>query len=159
MTKKIITFIVLVATFMCCWAQRPEHQNRQRKPIEEMVSDLSSIQKKRLENISTESRERISELKASQKRVRDSIHTYMEMDADMSSQLFPLFDRETAIQAEISREMYSTRVKIDKVLTKEQRLEFKSKMAAERAKNHANKGKGNKGQCSKGDKNQCSHSK
>ena len=58
----------------------------------------------------------------------------MEKEGDQSDKLFPLFDREAAIQAEISKEMYTTRQQIDQVLTDEQLAEFRARCKADRKK-------------------------
>ena len=69
--------------------------------------------------------------------MRDSIGKYMDSEGDQSKKLYPLFDREAQLQVQISREMYSTKVRIDKVLTKEQRKEFLQ--ASKRDKRHGKK--------------------
>ena len=46
---------------------------------------------------------------------------YMELEGDQSRHLNPLFEREAQLQAAVSREMYSAKVRIDDVLTREQR--------------------------------------
>lgn len=46
---------------------------------------------------------------------------YMELEGDHSRELYPLFDREAQLQTAINREMYATKIRIDEVLTREQR--------------------------------------
>ena len=50
-----------------------------------------------------------------------SIILFLEREGDQSRTLYPLFDREARLQVAISREMYATKLRIDEVLTKEQR--------------------------------------
>lgn len=90
-----------------------------------MVGDLSQTQKKKLDAITDASKERVGLLRAQQKAVRDSIAVYMKLDGDHSAVLFPLFDREARLQCEISREMYTTKVRVDEVLTPEQRKQLR----------------------------------
>lgn len=115
---------LLLSMSVPCAAQGDGHThkgNRPHKDITEMVSDLSQNQKKRLDAIADASKERVAVLRARQKAVRDSIALYMHLDGDQSKELFPLFDREARLQCEISREMYTTKVRMFEVLTPEQR--------------------------------------
>ena len=108
-------------------AQHPRHEGPKHEPrpeITEIVSDLNASQKRKLETITSQSKERVEKLRSEQKAVRDSIGRYMEREGDQSRALYPLFDREAKLQAEISREMYATKVRIDEVLTAEQRKEL-----------------------------------
>ena len=146
--KKIL-LIALLSPFIFhlspSYAQRPHPEEpgrpglEKRPEITELVSDLSSSQKSKLETISKDSRKRVESLRNQQKAVRDSIDKYMEMDGDQSKVLYPLFDRESRLHAQISREMYATKVRIDKVLTKEQRKDLKNK-----CKHHQKQRKGKK---------------
>ena len=88
--------------------------------IERIVTDLTTTQKKKIEQLSKESNERLQKLEMQQRRVRDSIRMYMDRYEDNSSTLFPLFDRESRLQAEINKEMYRTKTSINKVLTPQQ---------------------------------------
>ncbi len=133
--KRILSItLVAVMALQCavCFAQRPHREGpgqcrepEKRPEITELVSDLSSSQKSKLEVISNESKKRIEELRKEQKAVCEKISQLMDMEGDHSKELNPLFDREARIQAEISREMYATKVRFDQVLTKEQRKELK----------------------------------
>ena len=145
--KKILSIAVVAIVALQCsvaFAQRP-HQERDcerpkgecRPEITELVSDLSSGQKSKLEAITKESKNRVERLRKEQKQVRDSIERFMDMEGDHSKELFPLFDREARLQAEISREMYATKVRFDEVLTKEQRKEL---MASRKKQQRGDKG-------------------
>ena len=130
MKKTIFFLIVLSSCFLApIHAQRPHREGpgpEKRPDITEMVSDLSSSQKSKLDAISSDSRKRVDTLRKQQNAVRDSINMYRERDGDQSKALYPLFDREARLQAEISREMYATKVRFDKILTPEQRKELKN---------------------------------
>lgn len=138
--KKILFLTLTLLLALSLSAQRNGDKHRDRKPpdITQLVSNLSDSQKSKLETITNESRQRIDKLRNQQKAVRDSIAGYMEREGDQSKYLYPLFDREAKLQAEISREMYITKVHIDKVLTKEQRAEFQ-KASKEQRKKHGKK--------------------
>jgi len=131
MKKLFLIAIISISNFQfsIATAQRPHREGpgpEKRPDITEMVSDLSSSQKSKLDAISSDSRKRVDALRKQQNAVRDSINMYMERDGDQSKALYPLFDREARLQAEISREMYATKVRFDKILTPEQRKELKN---------------------------------
>lgn len=120
--KRILPLTLALLMGFSLYAQRPKEFRR--PDITQLVSNLSDSQKSKLDNITTESRQRIDKLRSQQKAVRDSIAVYMDREGDQSKYLYPLFDREAALQVEISREMYATKVRINEVLNKEQREEF-----------------------------------
>lgn len=132
--KRILSITVIAAVALqcsLCFAQRPQREGRerhhgQRPDITELVSDLSSSQKSKLETITADSKKRVDGLRKQQKVLRDSIGSLMDREGDQTKALFPLFDREAKLQAEISREMYTTKVRIDQVLSVDQRKELKT---------------------------------
>lgn len=139
------SFTLLFALLLCAtlFAQRPASRpncSQQHNPpkIEEMVSDLSSMQKKRLENVMQDSRKQVEKLQKELGNVRKQIRTLIKKEGNHSEQLFPLFDREGALQAEIAKEKYKTRQQIDEILTKEQLKEFRTRCEADRQKHKAN---------------------
>lgn len=125
--KKYIFILTLSLLSLPALAQKPERKNHkpEHREVTELVSDLSQVQKHRIESISKESKERVTSLRQQKQAVHDSIMFLMDADGNQSRLLFPLFDREAELQAAISREMYTTRVRIDDVLTKEQRTQLK----------------------------------
>ena len=138
--KKILPLAIALLFGMSLSAQRTvDHRHGDKRPdITQLVSNLTDSQKSKLETITSESRQRVEKLRSQQKAVRDSIASYMDREGDQSKYLYPLFDREARLQAEIAREMYITKVRIDEVLTKEQRQEFHKASKAQRKK-HAKK--------------------
>ena len=133
--KKILFLAVLITMSLPLAAQHkpdchPHHQGP--KEVTEIVSDLTPVQKRKIESITKESRTRVDALRTQQHAVRDSINNYMEKEGDQSKKLFPLFDREAKLQVAVSREMYNMKVKVDDVLTKEQRAELRRSLAAQR---------------------------
>ena len=126
--KKFLPLALALFLAFSLSAQRQDGQrnDQQRPDITELVSNLSSSQKRKIESISKESKEKVNALRASQKAVRDSIAMYMDRDGDQSAALHPLFEREATLQAAINREMYKGKIQIDQVLTKEQRTEVRN---------------------------------
>ena len=125
MKNKIIAIVImLLVALPVAQAQRHGRNHERNKDVTQLVSDLSQSQKKKLDAITEQSKARVSELRGKQQAVRDSIRMYMNMEGDQSEKLFPLFDKETLLQRDISREMYSTKVKVDQVLTAAQRKQL-----------------------------------
>ncbi len=125
--KKII-FLSLFAALTLPLAAQHHGADRacgKNKDITELVSNLSNIQKRKIESVTKESKERVDKLRKQQRAVLDSIMLFMERDGDQSAVLFPLFDREAALHAAIDREMYTGKLRIDEILTKEQRAEVR----------------------------------
>ena len=133
--KHIYILAALLLLLTPAVAQNPNHKGSRQRDITEMVSDLSQSQKKRLDAITEESKSRVNALRARQKAVRDSIAMFMNMDGDHSDKIFPLFDREADLQRAISREMYSTKVRIDEVLTPEQRKKLRQSCTKQKSYN------------------------
>ena len=140
--KKSLLFVILLAFCAGLLAQQPTTKQKQHKEpprIEEMVSNLSPIQKKRLETITTTSRKKMNELRAELENVRTQIRSILDQEGDHSDQLFPLFEREGELKTEISKEMYRTRQAIDKVLTKDQLQELQTSLKADRSTHKGNR--------------------
>lgn len=127
--KKIVIITLLFVTALPAIAQREgKRGERRHRDITEMVSDLSASQKRKIDAIGKESKERVGAMRQQQKQVRDSIAMYMDRDGDQSRALYPLFEREANIQVSINREMYTTKRRIDEVLTVSQRDELRQAM-------------------------------
>lgn len=127
--KKNITIVLLLAAFSIpAMAQRPagKHNGNKRPEVAELVGDLNATQKNKIETITNDSRKRMETLRARQKAVRDSIDMFMDREGDQSTVLYPLFERDAALRVAVSREMYSTKVAIDKVLSADQRRVLKA---------------------------------
>lgn len=119
----LIAFTLLLAMPM---AAQTDHTKRKHPEVTEVVNDLSAPQKHKIEAVSRESRERTDALRRQQRAVRDSINRYMNLEGDQSQTLYPLFDREAALQAAVSREMYTTKLRIDAILTADQRATLRA---------------------------------
>ena len=129
--KKIATLLLALAIAVTVMGQqKQDHHRRHKEPpkIEEMVSNLSAIQKKKLNTVMESSRKEVDRLQAELDKVRKQIHTLTNKEDDNSEQLFPLFEREGVLRAEIAKEMYRTRLQIDEILTKEQLAEMRARL-------------------------------
>lgn len=125
MKKYIVALSIMLALSAPTFAQHKPHHGECKPPdIVNMISDLSAAQKKKLQALSVESKKRIDQLRKEQEAVRDSIGYLISQKGNKTAVLFPLLDREAMLQAELSKECYSTRVKMDEVLTPAQREEL-----------------------------------
>lgn len=127
--KRNITIVLLLAAFSIpAMAQRPagKHNGKKGPEVAELVGDLNATQKNKIETITNDSRKRMESLRARQKAVRDSIDMFMDREGDQSTVLYPLFERDAALRVAVSREMYSTKVAIDQVLSADQRRALKA---------------------------------
>ncbi len=120
--KKITLIFLLVLFALPLSAQHEDaHRHGRHRDVTEIVKDLNAVQKRKVENISNESRERVAALRKQQRAVHDSIVMFMEREGDQSQVLYPLFEREAKLQTAINHEMYATKLRIDEVLKPEQR--------------------------------------
>lgn len=117
--------VILIALFLLVSVsgysqQKGEHKRSHDFKIENFVDDLSADQKKKIDDISSQYLKRISNMRSDLRAVRDSIRTLSDQYGDHTKQIFPMYEREAKIQTEISKEMYRMKLKLDKVLTREQ---------------------------------------
>ena len=138
--KKLLSTLFAILLCSTLLAQSPDggrhkrHSRPEPPKIEEMVSNLSAVQKKKLETITQNCKAKTAQLQKEMDKVRTEIRSLMDKEGDQSDKLFPLFDREAALQAQMSKEMYSVRIQIDQVLTQEQLAEFRARCKADRQK-------------------------
>lgn len=100
--------------------------------VEKMVSDLSSVQKKRIEVVTEKTKIEVFRLKDELDSVRGQIKNLHDKEGDQSERLFPLYDRESHLMSQISKVMYKCRVKIDEILTPEQIKEMRGALEEHR---------------------------
>ena len=135
MKRHIILILLLAVAFpMMAQHDNPRHDKGKRTDITELVSDLSAPQKRKIEQISKDSKERVDALRNQQRAVHDSINIFMNREGDQSKVLFPLFEREAQLHVAIDREMYTTKLRIDEVLKPEQRSELRKTLAKQHQK-------------------------
>ena len=136
--KKIATLMLTLVLAATAMGQHKNDQSRRHKElpnVEELVSDLSAIPKKKLNTVMENSRKEVANLQAELDKVRKQINSLINKEGDNSGQLYPLFDREGDLRAEISKEMYRARQQIDNILTKEQLSEMRARLAKDCKKN------------------------
>ena len=138
MKKHLIILLAIAVATVASAQHRPENRGAKKAPaIENIIPDLSAAQKRKLKEISSSSQPRIEALRRELKGVRDSLHTVMECYGDHSDVVIPLFEREAALQLELNKEFYRTKVRTDKVITKEQHKAFREKVREHRKARHA----------------------
>lgn len=122
--KRILSVLLLsLAIASPVVLRADDHPHKQKKcpsDVASIVTDLSAAQKKKIEQISKEGKERIHQLEGLQRQVRDSIRMYMDKYEDNSKILYPLFDREGKIETDINKEKYRIKTAINKILTPDQ---------------------------------------
>ena len=138
--------IILIVLALCVAFPLVAQQQRPPKPgkdvnIEELIPNLSNKQKRQLEAITNEQHESLEAVEAELRPVRDSIHHYMDRYGDFSAKVNRFMEREASLQLRINKIHYRTKVKIDKVLTKEQYRAFKENLKKRRPSGHKGHGK------------------
>lgn len=133
-----LIFALLLAGSVCAQPGSECHRKHREAPkIEEMVSNLTQMQKKKLESLTAERKKQVDMKRAELDAVRKEIRNLLDKEGDQSAKLFPLMEREADIKAEIGKIMYRTRLKIDDVLTKEQITELRANLKVLREKREA----------------------
>lgn len=114
--------------------QHPDGRQHKHRNVADMVDDLSSSQRKKLIKVQQDAHVKIDALHTQLGQVRDSIRTFSQLDGDNSKLLFPLFDREGMLQAQLSKEMYNLRISVDNILTPQQLAQFRKALQDEKNK-------------------------
>ncbi|MBR1850995.1 MAG: hypothetical protein IJ789_06445 [Bacteroidales bacterium] len=137
--KRYITILLALFAFTTVFAQHKEQSKNQpiEKQVIELVNDLSAIQKHKLESLQKESKERIDRIKRNRTAVHDSINAVFEKYGDHTKELSPLIERDAALQAELSREYYRIKVRIDEILTRDQAMQLRAKLKEKCEKNES----------------------
>ena len=69
--------------------------------------------------------------------MHDSINAVFEKYGDHTKELSPLIERDAALQAELSREYYRIKVRIDEILTRDQAMQLRAKLKEKCEKNES----------------------
>ena len=120
--------MVFAVTLAAQTPQREGNHRGKKEKIEDIINDLTPQQKSRIDAITQRSSKIIERYRSQLDAVRDSIRLYMGNREDCSDRVFPLYEREGRLQAELSKEYYRTKVAIDAVLTPEQFRRFQQHM-------------------------------
>lgn len=122
--KRLALTIIALAVCAVGMAQHQPKDPPKHHPhgvnITDKIPDLSDAQRDQIDIITSRSSKTIKFYRNQLNAVRDSIRSYMDITTDMSSTVFPLYEREGMLQTELSKEYYRTKVAIDAVLTTEQ---------------------------------------
>lgn len=139
--KHIILSIAALTIALTASAQQTKNHKweKERVPIEELVSDLSPTQKTRIDVVTRRSKKIIDEYRQELQAVRDSVRLYMNMPGDQTAIIFPLYDRQSRLYNAINKEYYRSKLAIDEVLTTEQYNALKKKIEEDKAKRHHKK--------------------
>lgn len=149
--KRFFIFLTMVVFAASLCAQPGEQANRDKhhpeggKNIETLLPDLTAAQKTRIDIITRQSKKNVEAIHKKLDSVRDSIRSYMDSPEDHSDILFPLYEREGRLQAEISKEYYRAKVAVDQVLTPEQYKTLSQKMKEQRPPKQHPRKQGHKG--------------
>ena len=112
--------------------QHEKKHDKKHREITEIVSNLTASQKRKVEQVGKESKERIDVLRRQKKSVCDSIGVILNSDEDRTADIYRLFEREAQIQVQINKEMYSAKLRVDALLTDEQRAEIRRALEEDR---------------------------
>ena len=129
MNRILIILLALTISSVANAQHHSDNHHAKKGPaIENIITDLTVVQTRKLEEISSSAQPRIDALRRELKGVRDSLHTVMEWYGDHSDVAYPLLEREAALQLELNKEFYRTKIRTDKVITKEQHKAFRAKV-------------------------------
>ncbi len=91
-----------------------------RPRVEEVLTDLTATQRTRIDVITRRAKKESDVYQKRLNGVADSIRILMDEGKDNSAKLFPLFEQEGRLQAEINKIFYRARLEMDAILTPEQ---------------------------------------
>lgn len=126
---------ILAVLFILAAPGYAQHNPRHKPPkAEELITTLTPRQKRQLEAIDKEQRTQANAIKKELKQVRDSVHAYIDLYGDNTKVVNRLLEREAALQLKLNKLLYSTKVKIDRIITPEQHKEMHRKMAQSKSR-------------------------
>ncbi|MBR5784800.1 MAG: hypothetical protein IKY43_06515 [Bacteroidales bacterium] len=149
MKTKILIFALAISSIIAAsntlLAQHGPKHNFKWLPreviVKKILDDLSTDQRNTLVQMSKENRERMDKYRKELKSLNDSIMMLRKKDGNNSEILFPLVDRLYKLEAEKDKSLYLYELKIDSILTAEQKIkidEYEEKMRQD-IKEHADK--------------------
>ncbi|MBQ7062068.1 MAG: hypothetical protein IJM88_02110 [Bacteroidales bacterium] len=143
--KRIVLIMMMLGIVPIAFAQQrvgPPHVDEpQEAPrIEEFIHDLTPTQRTRIAEVTKKHTTRANQCRKELLALRDSIRIVMEDPTDRSKTLFPLYDREGDLMAQLSKIYYYGRVEIEHELTPEQRKLLEQKLREDRERNKQRQG-------------------
>lgn len=110
------------------------NQMAKQMPVDSILDDLTVQQKTLLDMITRKYSKAIEAYRHDLHQLRDTISHLMNEPGDNSERLFPLYEREGALQAKISKEFYRCKMEMDAVLTPDQQRRISESFEAKRPK-------------------------
>ena len=130
---------ILIIAGICCMflfggqvnAQKEEYKKAMRyrfepyeKQVEVVLTNLTDNQREALHKLSKENKEYMKKYRKDREQLEKIIKSLLEMKGDVSEALFPLIDMKSRLEAEKEKNFYKIKLKIDSILTAEQRAEM-----------------------------------
>ncbi|MBR3940203.1 MAG: Spy/CpxP family protein refolding chaperone [Bacteroidales bacterium] len=129
----------LIIAGICCMflfggqvnAQKEEYKKAMRyrfepyeKQVEVVLTNLTDNQREALHKFSKENKEYMKKYRKDREQLEKTIESLLAMKEDVSEALFPLIDMKSRLEAEKEKNFYKIKLKIDSILTAEQRAEM-----------------------------------
>ena len=134
MKRNFLIFVGICFLFLFAGqanAQKKEYNKAMRcrympyeKQVEEVLTNLTDNQRKMLHKLSKENKEYMDKYRKDRDQLKKTIKSLLEMKEDVSEALFPLIDMKARLEAEKEKNLYKMKLKIDEILTPEQRIEM-----------------------------------
>jgi Spy/CpxP family protein refolding chaperone len=112
-------------------AQKEEYKKAMRyrfepyeKQVEVVLTNLTDNQREALHKLSKENKEYMKKYRKDREQLEKTIESLLAMKEDVSEALFPLIDMKSRLEAEKEKNFYKIKLKIDSILTAEQRAEM-----------------------------------
>lgn len=130
---------ILIIAGICCMflfggqlnAQKEEYKKAMRyrfepyeKQVEVVLTNLTDNQREALHKLSKENKEYMKKYRKDREQLEKTIESLLAMKEDVSEALFPLIDMKSRLEAEKEKNFYKIKLKIDSILTAEQRAEM-----------------------------------
>ena len=130
---------ILIIAGICCMflfagqvnAQKEEYKKAMRyhyepyeKQVEMVLTNLTDNQREALHKLSKENRDYMEKYRKDREQLEKTIESLLAMKEDVSEALFPLIDMKWRLEAEKEKNFYKIKLKIDSILTAEQRAEM-----------------------------------
>lgn len=142
MENKKITIVAVVFALLFvvkanaqCRPEMPEGMVSFEEQIEKVLDNLSDSQIDALQKLSKENKKYLETFRKEMKVLEDSIDMLMKRKGNHSKQLYPLLERRAKLALEKDKKLYLSKVKIDGILTDEQRATI-DKFFNEQRKQH-----------------------
>lgn len=130
---------ILIIAGICCMflfggqvnAQKEEYKKAMRyrfepyeKQVEVVLTNLTDNQREALHKLSKENRDYMEKHRRNVEKLQNSIGLLLAKDGDNSEILFPIIEMKAELEAEKEKNLYRMKLRIDSILTAEQRAEM-----------------------------------